>query len=123
MPEKRPRILIVDDREQNRYVLCRILERAGYHCESATSGKETLERVQSLPDIVILDVHLPDLSGYDVCRKIKNNPQTAQVPVLQISASFVANEDKAKALEVGADGYLTHPIDPVVLVATIRSLL
>ncbi len=74
MPEKRPRILVVDDREQNRYVLCRILERAGYNCESATSGKEALEQVQSLPDIAILDVHLPDLSGYDVCRKIKNNP-------------------------------------------------
>lgn len=123
MPERIPRILIVDDREQNRYVLHRVLERASYDCESATSAKEALERVQSLPDIVILDVHLPDLSGYEVCRKIKNNPQTAQVGVLQISASFVANEDKAKALEVGADGYLTHPIDPVVLVATIRSLL
>lgn len=123
MPEKPARILIVDDREQNRYVLRRILERAGYDCESATSGKEALERVQSLPDIAILDVHLPDLSGYDVCRKIKSSPQTAQVAVLQISASFVANEDRAKALEVGADGYLTHPIDPVVLVATIRALL
>jgi two-component system NtrC family sensor kinase len=123
MPETRPRILIVDDREQNRYVLHRVLERAGYHCETATSGKEALERVQSLPDVAILDVHLPDLSGYEVCRKIKNDPQTAQVGVLQISASFVANQDKAKALEVGADGYLTHPIDPVVLVATIRALL
>jgi two-component system, NtrC family, sensor kinase len=123
MPEQRPRILVVDDREQNRYVLCRILERAGYDCEMATNGKEALERVASLPDIAILDVHLPDLSGYDLCRRIKSNPQTAQVAVLQISASFVANEDKAKALEVGADGYLTHPIDGVVLIATIRSLL
>jgi response regulator of citrate/malate metabolism len=70
-----------------------------------------------------LDVHLPDASGFDVCQRIKKDPHTAHIPVLQISASFVSGEDKAKALEAGADSYLTHPIDAVVLVATVRSLL
>jgi two-component system NtrC family sensor kinase len=117
------RVLLVDDNEQNRYVLSRILVRAGLKVEQCGSGKEALERVKSLPDLVILDVQLPDYSGYQVCRKIKNNPLTAGVTVLQISASFVSNESKVEALEGGADGYLTHPIDATVLVATVKSLL
>ena len=117
------RILIVDDREQNRYILSRVLRQAGYECEQAASGHEAIERARLLPALVILDVHLPDLSGYEVCRQIKSDPLTSHVPVLQISASFVSAEDKVKALEGGADGYLTHPIDGVVLIATVRSLL
>jgi signal transduction histidine kinase len=123
MPENRPSILIADDREENRYVLRRVLERAGYVCDQATTGREALRKAQDLPGIVILDVHLPDMSGYDVCRCIKQDSRTARVSVLQISASFISNEDKAKALEVGADAYLTHPIDGMVLLATVRSLL
>lgn len=123
MSENRTRILIADDREENRYILGRVLERAGYDCDYASTGRDALQKVQALPSIVILDVHLPDMSGYEVCRSIKRTPQTAPVSVLQISASFVANEDKAKALEVGADAYLTHPIDGIVLLATVRSLL
>lgn len=72
---------------------------------------------------MILDVKLPDMSGYDVCRRIKSNPATSMIPVLQISASFVSSESKAMALEGGADGYLTHPIESPVIVATVRSLL
>ena len=117
------RILIVDDREQNRYVLRRILQQAGYACDEASTGHEALEKIQSLPDLAILDVHLPDFSGFDLCHRIKDDSRTAAVSVLQISASFVTGEDKAKALEAGADAYLTHPIDGLVLVATVRSLL
>ena len=117
------RILLVDDMEQNRYVLSRILARAGMEVEQCTTGKEALERVKSFPDLVILDVKLPDISGYEVCRRIKTDPATRSVPVLQISASFVSNESKVQALEGGADGYLTHPIDATVLVATVKSLL
>jgi len=123
MPESPSRILIADDREQNRYILSRILSQAGYECQQAGTGREALELADSLPALIILDVHLPDMSGYDVCRRIKANPHTSQITVLQISASFVSNEDKARALEVGADSYLTHPIDGLVLVATVRSLI
>lgn len=118
----RPRVLIVDDREENRYVLCRSLERAGFECTEAATGIEALKIAQTLPDLIILDVHLPDLSGYDVCQRIKKDPLTASISVLQISASFVSSEDRARALEGGADGYLTHPIDRLVLVATVRAL-
>ena len=118
-----PKVLLVDDTEQNRYVLSRILARAGLEVEQCTTGKEALERVKDCPDLIILDVKLPDLSGYEVCRRIKTDPATRSVPVLQISASFVSNESKVQALEGGADGYLTHPIDATVLVATVKSLL
>ena len=117
------RILLVDDNEQNRYVLSRILTRAGLNVEQVATGKAALERVRDLPDLVILDVKLPDISGYQVCHLIKSDRATAAVPVLQISASFVSNESKVQALEGGADGYLTHPIDATVLVATVKSLL
>lgn len=123
MAEQQPRILIVDDREQNRYVLCRILRRAGYECLEADRASEALAQAATLPDVIILDVNLPDLSGLEVCRRIKSDPLTSQISILQISASMDASENKTRALEAGADGYLIHPIDSTVFLATVRSLL
>lgn len=123
MSESVPRILIVDDREENRYVLRKVLSQAGYRCAEFGTGASALEASFTLPDLMILDVRLPDMSGYEVCQRIKQDPRTAQVAILQISASFVSSEDRARALEAGADGYLTHPIDALVLVATVRALL
>ena len=124
MPEGfRPRVVIADDREENRYVLSRVLDGAGFDCIETRSGYGALEVALTLPDVIVLDVRLPDISGYEVCRRIKHDPRTASVSVLQISASFVSNNDRVRALEAGADGYLTHPIDRMVLVSTVRALL
>ncbi len=123
MPEKMPTILVADDQESNRYVLSKILKRYGYDVIEARTGIEALEKSTDLPEIVVLDVNFPDILGYEVCRRIKANPLTSRIPVLQISASFVTDESKVQALESGADAYLTQPIEPPVLVATIRALL
>ena len=115
--------MIVDDREENRYVLGRILGNAGYICEVVDRGSRALELAHTDPDLIILDVSLPDMSGYDVCRRLKTDPATSSIMILQVSASFVSNDDRVKALDAGADAYITHPIDRMVLVATVRALL
>jgi two-component system NtrC family sensor kinase len=116
-------ILIIDDHEETRYIFRRILVRAGFSVEEAATGSEGLSKALSLPDIVISDVNLPDLLGYEVVRRLKSNALTANIPVLQISASFLSDESKVQALKEGADSYLTQPVEPTVLIAQIEALL
>jgi signal transduction histidine kinase/CheY-like chemotaxis protein len=117
------RILIADDREENRYILSRVLSGAGFDCVQAKTGYGAIDISLTIPDVIVLDVNLPDISGYEVCRRIKQDPRTASIPILQISACFVSPDDRVRALEAGADGYLLHPIDQMVMVATVRALL
>jgi PAS domain S-box-containing protein len=124
MPEARDTILVVDDNEAERYYISRVLSKAGFAVREAATGLEALALTQAdNPALVTLDVRLPDLNGFEVCRRLKGNPATRDVPVLHISASFTSPENKAEGLEGGADGYLAHPVDAGELVATVRSLL
>lgn len=116
-------VLIVDDREENRYVLRHTLMRAGFQTIEAANGMEALAQSDLLPDVIVLDMRLPDILGYEVCRRLKANPRTKHIPVLQLSAAFLSTESKLYALESGADSYLIQPADPLVLVATVRSLV
>jgi two-component system NtrC family sensor kinase len=116
------RILLVDDNEQNRYVMSRTLRSPQLEIEECSTGLAALERVRSLPDLVILDIRLPDIPGYEVCRRIKQDPATAHIPVLQVSA-FIGEQGKAAAIAAGADALLTHPIDPAVLLDVVATLL
>lgn len=117
-------ILVVDDSETARYGKMRTLTRAGFEVIEAASGGEALRLVRERnPRLVVLDVHMPDIDGFEVCRRVKADPSTASVLVLQVSATYVRDEDTVRALEGGADASLTEPLDPPVLVATVRALL
>lgn len=119
----KPKILHVDDDEANRYSVKLILQRAGYEVIEAETGREGLRLAEENPDLIILDIRLPDINGYEITRVLKMNPKLSSIPVLQTSASFVTSEHKVEGLESGADGYLAQPIDNAVLVATVKSLL
>ena len=118
-----PTILVVDDTEAERYYVARVLRKAGYEVLECVNGTEALELARTQPDLITLDVHLPDINGFDVCRRLKADPATRDISVLHISASYTSSEAKVEGLEGGADGYLTHPADPAELVATVRALL
>ena len=117
-------ILVVDDTETSRYNKRRILVRAGFDVIEASDGGEALRLVRErLPRLVLLDVNLPEIDGWEVCRRIKADPATASVLVLQVSATYVREEDTVRALEGGADACLTEPLEAPVLVATVKALL
>lgn len=119
-------LLLADDDEANRYVLRRILESAGYRVIESGTAAETRRLVSDASDppaLVILDVHLPDGNGYELCRAFKSDANLAKIPVLQMSAMFTRDTDRVQGLECGADSYLIQPVDPGVLIATVRALL
>jgi PAS domain S-box-containing protein len=116
-------VLYADDTEAQRYAVSRVLRRAGFEVLEAETGRQALELMSARPDLVVLDVNLPDISGLEVCKRIKSTEATARTPVLQVSATSVKTEDRVAGLEGGADAYLVQPIAPEELVATIRALL
>lgn len=117
-------IVNVDDNEPARYVKARILAHAGFTVYDAGTGSEALRIIaQHNPDLVLLDVNLPDVHGIEVCRRLKSSDSGASVIVLQISASAISAPNAAAALDSGADAYLTEPVEPEVLIATVRALL
>ncbi|AET92129.1 PAS/PAC sensor hybrid histidine kinase [Burkholderia sp. YI23] len=117
-------ILNVDDNDGARYAKTRILSRAGFNVIEAPTGTAALESVRAeAPDLVLLDVKLPDINGLEVCRQIKASPETAGTLVLQTSAAAVHSLDRIRGLEGGADSYLTEPVEPAELIAHVRALL
>jgi signal transduction histidine kinase len=116
------KILVVDDDEIGRHIKTHILKRAGYHITEAALGREAIDLTRhDRPDLVLLDVKLPDISGIEVCRQIKSSQP--EVIVLQTSAAFVGAEDRAHGLDGGADAYLAAPIEPAELLASVGALM
>ena len=117
-------IAVVDDTEGTRLALRRTLERAGYAVVEGACGKDALRIARERPpSLMVLDVHMPDLMGPEVVQRLKGDPATSNIPILQLSASFTDESDRAFGLESGADAYLTEPVEPELLLATIHALL
>ncbi len=117
-----PTILVVDDTPQNVRLAEALLAPGGYHVVAAGSGPEALDRIATMPpDLMLLDLLMPGMDGFAVCRAIRENPATAILPVIMVTAS--GDEQKVRAIEAGADDFISRPINQAELLARIRSLL
>ena len=115
-------VLVVDDNASSRYATARALKAAGYNTVEAVAGAEALE-LADFVSAVVLDVHLPDLLGFEVCRLMRDRPATATLPIVHVSAVYVTEEDRSTGLHAGADAYLVSPVDPETLLATLDQLI
>lgn len=117
-------VLVVDDNPATRYSTSRVIRAAGFQTVEASTGQEALRMAaDGQVSALVLDVHLPDLDGFDVCRRLREIPATERVPVIHLSAAFVQDADKVTGLNAGADAYLVHPAEPAMLIATLQALI
>src|SRR5689334_12881847 len=123
MNDREPHVLFVEDNIGKRYVIARQLRAAGFRIDEATTGQEGLSVLSPDHDVAIIDIKLPDMLGWDLCKRIKSNPTTSGIKVLELSATLATAEDRARGLELGADCYLVHPVELVELIAALRALI
>jgi len=117
------KILCVDDEEIQRYSIARILRQGGFEVIEAENGEQALRFALEQPNLILLDVNLPDMDGFEVCRRLRKDPATRFIPILHLSAKRLDTRSTVTGLESGADGYLTLPIEPEVLVAHIKAVI
>ena len=118
------RIVVVDDHDASRYARMRWLSDAGHTAFEASSLRKADVLIrETRPELIVLDINLPDGNGLDYCRKLKSDPELRTIMVLQMSASFVTDADHVRAMDGGADAYLADPVAPAVFIATVGALL
>ena len=123
LADTRTRILVVDDEPDTLLPLTQALEADNYAVVGAVDGAEALVKVSNeTPDLILLDLMLPKLNGYEVCMRLKEDPATRQIPIIMLSAKGEI-KDKVLGIEIGADDYVTKPFDLLELKARIRALL
>src|SRR5690625_2229358 len=115
-------IMVVDDEEDVVEVVSHFLRQEGYNVDTAYDGEEALSKVDGNTHLVVLDVMMPNLDGYDVCRQIRSRVETETIPIIFLSAK-TEEEDQVRGLMLGADDYLTKPVSPQVIVAHVKAVL
>ncbi|HEX7079532.1 MAG TPA: response regulator [Gammaproteobacteria bacterium] len=124
LPLEQSLILIVDDKDAARYVNERTLRNAGFRTAEASCGEEAIALMRKLkPDLVLLDVAMPDIDGYEVCARVRGDETICSTAIIMLSATFESAEHQVRGLEGGADTFLVAPMEPAVLVATVRAML
>jgi two-component system cell cycle response regulator DivK len=114
------RVLVVEDHEDNRRILRDLLGHAGYEMIEAVTGEEGVALAESeRPDLILMDIQLPGLDGYEAARRIKANPALARIPIIAVTSYALSGDDR-KAFEAGCDAYVTKPFSPRALLAKIR---
>jgi CheY-like chemotaxis protein/MinD-like ATPase involved in chromosome partitioning or flagellar assembly len=117
------KILIVDDDIDSLKLIGLMLQRHGYEVIAANAGNQAISKASSeLPDLIILDVMMPDMNGYDVCRRLRGNPDTKSIPIIMFTAKTLI-DDKVAGFEAGADDYLTKPTHPAELASRVKAIL
>jgi two-component system cell cycle response regulator DivK len=116
-------ILVVEDQEDNRQILRDLLGSAGYDLTEAEDGEEAIAAVaRRRPDLILMDIQLPVMDGYEATRRIRTNPDLRSVPIIAVTSYALAG-DENKALAAGCDGYVTKPYSPRDLLAKVRTYL
>jgi PAS domain S-box-containing protein len=125
MPEliREQKILVVDDNPASLYATSRILRSAGFEVIEADNGARAMALAEEDISLLVLDVNLPDIDGFEVCRQLRARGRTAYLPIVHLSATYVETGAMEQGLAAGADSYLVHPADPAVLIATVKALL
>jgi two-component system, cell cycle response regulator DivK len=117
------KILVVEDNAANLYLIRFILQKAGYHVIEAVNGEEGLKKAGlELPDLILMDMQLPVMNGYEATAKIKADKKTRNIPVFALTA-YAMSGDEEKSLQAGCDAYLKKPVDPENIVQKIETLL
>ena len=115
-------VLVVDDNAASRYATARSLKAGGFNIVEAAAGAEALE-LGEFVSAVVLDVHLPDLIGFEVCRLLRSKATTAHLPIVYVSAMYVTEDDQQHGMATGGNAYLVSPVDPEALLATLDELI
>ncbi len=119
----RKRILVIEDHEDNRRILRDLLTSAGYEIIEAVTGEEGVSSAEThLPDLIVMDIQLPGVDGYEATRRIKANPTLRHIPIIAVT-SYALSGDDVKALEAGCDAYIAKPYSPRELLVKIRQYL
>ena len=116
-------VLVADDKSETRETVAFWLQHAGFSVVEAADGAELIARATERPDVVIVDAELPDIDGFEIANRLKRDPATAGIPIIHVASGFTTGEWRAQGLEAGADAFLTHPLTPSELIATVRALL